>query len=196
MIRKVYHIPSRILQWMQMLQLRIKGVEYGVGIQLIGLTRWYIRGKVVIGDYFVSSSNQKHSIDNHVCSKVSVAPNAVLRIGNHVGMTNTSIQCEKCIEIGDYTIIGGGTMIMDSDFHDLSWGARRSNDTGCATATKAPIRIHEDCFVGTNCIVCKGIEIGPRSIVAAGSVIVKDVPADEIWGGNPARFIRRMDKRN
>ncbi|WP_298453633.1 hypothetical protein [uncultured Prevotella sp.] len=46
--------------------------------------------------------------------------------------------------------------------------------------------------MGTNCIINKGITIGDRSIVAAGSVVVKSIPEDEIWGRNPAKLIKKI----
>ena len=55
----------------------------------------------------------------------------------------------------------------------------------------SPIVIEDDVFIGANSIICKGVHIGARSIIAAGSVVVKDIPRDEVWGGNPARFIRK-----
>ena len=55
-----------------------------------------------------------------------------------------------------------------------------------------PIVIEDDVFIGANCLILKGVTIGARSIVAAGSVVTRSVPADCIVGGNPARIIRRL----
>lgn len=54
-----------------------------------------------------------------------------------------------------------------------------------------PISIGDDVFIGANCIINKGITIGDRSIVAAGIVVVKSIPEDEICGGNPAKLIKK-----
>lgn len=56
----------------------------------------------------------------------------------------------------------------------------------------AQVQIGNNVFIGTRSIICKGITIGDRSIIAAGSVGVKDIPADEVWGGNPAKFIKHI----
>ena len=53
----------------------------------------------------------------------------------------------------------------------------------------APIVIGDDCFIGAQAIILKGVSIGSRSVVAAGSVVVNDVPAGSIVGGNPAKKI-------
>ena len=55
---------------------------------------------------------------------------------------------------------------------------------------KAPIVIDDDVLIGARCIILKGVHIGARSIVGAGSVVTGDIPAGEIWAGNPARKIR------
>lgn len=55
-----------------------------------------------------------------------------------------------------------------------------------------PIVIEDDVFIGANCLILKGVTIGARSIVAAGSVVTRSVPADCIVGGNPARIIKRL----
>lgn len=59
----------------------------------------------------------------------------------------------------------------------------------------APIEIGDDVLVGANVIILKGVSIGPRSIVAAGSVVTKGIyPADSLIGGNPAKVFRQLGK--
>ena len=48
-------------------------------------------------------------------------------------------------------------------------------------------------FIGTNAIILKGVSIGERSIVASGSIVTKSIPVDQVWGGNPAKFIRNLE---
>ena len=56
----------------------------------------------------------------------------------------------------------------------------------------APIVIGNDVFVGANSIILKGVTIGDRAIIGAGSIVTKDIPKDEVWAGNPAKFIRKI----
>lgn len=56
----------------------------------------------------------------------------------------------------------------------------------------APITIGDVVFIETRSIICKGVTIDDHAMIAAGSVVVKDVPADEFWGGNPAKFIKKI----
>ena len=74
----------------------------------------------------------------------------------------------------------------------MFWEDRRYYANDRANTKTAPVIIDDDVFIGTNCIIGKGVHIGARSIIAAGSVVVKDIPADEVWGGNPARFIKKV----
>lgn len=52
------------------------------------------------------------------------------------------------------------------------------------------VYIGEKTFIGCNTIICKSVEIGKQSVIGAGSVITKNIPDNEVWAGNPAKFIR------
>ena len=81
---------------------------------------------------------------------------------------------------------------MDSNFHNLDWKVRMDRMTDWKTPLSAPIHIGDCVFIGARSIICKGVTIGDHAIIAAGSVVIKDIPADEIWGGNPAKFISKV----
>ena len=57
-----------------------------------------------------------------------------------------------------------------------------------------PIIIHDNCYIGYNSIVLPNIEIGPNSIVGAGSVVTKSVPPNTVYAGNPAKLISTLDQ--
>ena len=124
-------------------------------------------------------------------SEISVFEGAYLAIGDNVGLNGVLIVCKEHIEIGKYVNIGGGTRIYDTNFHNLNWKERRVPTLNTIAKT-APVIIEDDVFIGTNCIVSKGVRIGARSIIAAGSVVVKDVPADSVAGGNPCKVIKSL----
>lgn len=54
------------------------------------------------------------------------------------------------------------------------------------------VTIKEGAFIASHCIILKGVTVGRRAVVGAGSVVTKDVPDDEVWAGNPARFVKRV----
>ena len=58
-----------------------------------------------------------------------------------------------------------------------------------------PIVVEDDVLIGANCIILKGVRIGARSVVGAGSVVTRDVPPDTVVAGNPAVVIKKLDFR-
>lgn len=119
--------------------------------------------------------------------------NGNLNIGNHSGMSNTILDCSDSITIGNYVNIGAGCLVMDSNFHSTDWRVRMtSEDT--KHARTAPIVIGDVVFIGARSIVCKGVTIGDHAMIAAGSVVVSDIPANCIAGGNPCKLIRYIEQ--
>ena len=145
---------------------------------------------VRIGNYFTINSQ---SIETawYCKSAIYVGNNALLNIGNNVGMNGSLIYCSQKITIGNNTIIGGGTRIFDTNFHSTDYRVRRDKKRFTECVSK-PISIGDDVFVGTNCIICKGVAIGDRSIIGAGSVVTCSIPEDCIAAGNPAKIIKRI----
>ena len=133
-----------------------------------------------------------YGIDSGNDSVIYVSKHAKLEIGDNFGMSNTSIHCYEEITIGNYVNIGGGCKIFDSNFHSIRWQDRADRKKDIQNKKTAPVHIGNYVFIGARSIICKGVTIGDHSIVAAGSVVVKDIPADEIWGGNPAKFIKKL----
>ncbi len=118
---------------------------------------------------------------------IYVLKGAILNIGDSTGFSGVSIYCTNNITIGNYCNIGVNVAIWDTDFHPLNYLERRVTIVG---AKKAPIVIGNDVFIGANSIILKGITIGDRAIIGAGSIVTKNIPSDEIWAGNPAKFIK------
>jgi len=125
------------------------------------------------------------------CS-VYVAPGAKLYIVMNSGFSGVSIYCAKDIHIGVNVIVGGNCWIWDTDFHPLNYAQRSSRNYAMTAAEK--IYIGDNVFIGANSMILKGVNIGDRSIIGAGSVVTKHVPSDQIWAGNPARFIRDVSE--
>lgn len=56
---------------------------------------------------------------------------------------------------------------------------------------KSTVRIGNNCFIGANTIICSNVHIGNNVIIGAGSIVTKNIPDNEIWAGNPAKFIKK-----
>lgn len=120
--------------------------------------------------------------------------NAVLEIGKNVGMSGTVIWVAKPIKIGNNVKIGGGTTLIDTDAHSLSFKDRRNEISDAKNRIDKEIVIEDDVLIGANAIILKGVHIGARSIIGAGSVVTKDVPEDCVVVGNPAKVIKILKK--
>lgn len=149
-------------------------------------------GVIKIGSGFRCNSGRDYNpIGGDTVCRLVVYKNAELVIGNNVGISNSTIVCQERVEIEDCVLIGGGCRIWDTDFHSQDPYIRTSaRDNDVKTS---PVIIRKRAFIGGGSIVLKGVEVGENSIVAAGSVVTKSIPPDQIWGGNPARFIRIRD---
>lgn len=138
-----------------------------------------------------------NSYDNvgWICkTAIYVRKGAILNIGDNVGISSSLLFSSNSITIGANVKIGGGTRIFDTDFHNTrNYLERRDPILDGPKAISKPIVIEDDVFIGTNCTIGKGITIGAHSIIAAGSVVTKSVPSNEVWGGNPATFIKKLD---
>jgi acetyltransferase-like isoleucine patch superfamily enzyme len=115
-----------------------------------------------------------------------------LIIGNNVGISATAIVCWTKIEIGDNVRIGGGTVIYDTDFHSLDFRDRIPFPEIQDNIKTSPILIEKNVFIGAHCTILKGVIIGQNSIIGACSVVTKNIPANQIWAGNPAKFIKNI----
>ncbi len=107
-------------------------------------------------------------------------------VGNRVFVgRNCEFNITKGIEIGDDCLIASGCKFIDHD-HGIALGIPMNIQPGI----EAPIVLENDVWLGVNVVVLKGVSIGSGAIVAAGAVVTKNIGADEIWAGVPARKIR------
>lgn len=110
-----------------------------------------------------------------------------ITLGDYVLVSpGTRIISSFGIEIGSNTMLASDVYISDSDWHGIY---DRTQEAGQA----APIVIGQNVWIGLGATVGKGVTIGDNTIVAAGSVVVKDLPANVIAAGNPCKPVRDLD---
>ncbi|MFA5156301.1 MAG: acyltransferase [Candidatus Omnitrophota bacterium] len=97
----------------------------------------------------------------------------------------------KEIKIGKYCLIAARVYISDHDGHPLGWQDRRERLPVTGEEIK-PIMIEDDVWIGEGAFICKGVKIGRGAVIAARSVITKDVEPFTIVGGNPAIIIKKI----
>lgn len=119
------------------------------------------------------------------CRLATVAAGARIVLHNDVGLSSCLICSATRVEIGAGTIIGGGAMILDTDFHPRGSNGDWLNDP---LAVSRPVTIGEKCFIGARAIILKGVTIGDGAVIGAGAVVSRDVPAGRMAVGNPAKL--------
>ena len=194
---KFLNLPStlriKLYPHINRLILKANGAVFGKNLQIPGKVSWLIRGgRITIGDnFYLSSGNGVNPIASNLQADVYVEPGATLTIGNNVGMSSTRLWIHESARIGNNVKIGGCVLITDTDAHPMDYMARRSSNEGTKSA---PVVIEDDVWVGAHCIILKGVTIGARSVIGAGSVVTKSIPADCVAAGNPCRVIKSLNQ--
>ena len=146
------------------------------------------------------------TLGNHVscyagCS-FSIGPNGRCKVGDFTLLNGALIMAEDRIEIGSHRLVSWNVGIADSDFHPLEPAQRLVDAKALAPFYKdrpprpklhtAPVIIADNVWIGMNATILKGITIGENSVVAAGSVVTKSVPANVVVAGNPAVVVKKF----
>lgn len=92
------------------------------------------------------------------------------------------------VRIGDSVSIGMNVLVLTGS-HDLGGPGKRAGELN-----KQPVTIEEGAWVGANSLILPGVTIGRGAVVGAGSLVMKDVAANTVVMGNPARVVRRLDE--
>jgi len=101
-------------------------------------------------------------------------------------------QCNtaESVVVGDYVLMASNVLITDSD-HVVEPGG--TPVTINKKLNSSPVVIEENCWIGQNSVILKGVTIGRDSIVGANSVVTHDVPSRSVVAGNPARVIKKLE---
>lgn len=109
--------------------------------------------------------------------QIRVSDNARISIGKNVFFNhNCSLTAKETIAIGDNVVIANNVVIVDHDHRFCSTGVTNGY-------TVAPVCIKENVWIGANSVILKGVTIGEGTVIAAGSIVNKSIPARELWGG-------------
>lgn len=116
---------------------------------------------------------------------------AFCRLGKNVYANfNLTMVDDTCIEIGDNTMIGPNVTLATAG-HPLCPELREKG-----YQYNAPIHIGRNCWLGAGVIVLPGVTIGDNTVIGAGSVVTKDIPADVVAAGSPCRVLRPIGQRD
>ncbi|MBD3168584.1 MAG: acyltransferase [candidate division Zixibacteria bacterium] len=143
-------------------------------------------GTVNVGDRVRISGNATFIVS------YKVHPNPTIEIGDDVYIGfRTIFSCAERITIGDRILMAQGVQIYDNNNHPLDPEARAKNEP-VEPEGVAPVVIEDDVWLGSDVIIMKGVTVGRGSVVAAGAVVVKDVPPMTVAAGNPAKIVKEI----
>jgi maltose O-acetyltransferase len=151
------------------------GPRVRVGRRLVVQGRLRVRGpgRIVLGDDLIIGAQTDiytHSRD------------ALVTVGDRTFLNGTRFGCVHSITVGPEAILADAR-ITDTDFHATG----RDRRSKAAPIGVAPVVVGANVWVGAGAFLLKGVTVGDNSVVAAASVVTRDVPPDTIVGGNPAR---------
>ena len=184
---------NRLSQYVNLIKFYVYNIMSGNNCVVQGNV--YIKlaptAEIIIGDnFYFSSAWNINALTSNKRGGIYATDNAKITIGNNVGMSSTILWCHSTISIGNNVKIGGNCILIDTDAHSLDYIQRRYYRTDFGISK--PIVIGDDVLIGMNTIVLKGVTIGARSVIGAGSVVTKSIPPDSVACGNPARVIKSL----
>ncbi|MCJ7570854.1 MAG: acyltransferase [Candidatus Thermoplasmatota archaeon] len=186
----LFRYPKKgFLLFLLHLNLRIHGVVYGD--KLRG-NKCLIKndGKIELGNNVSLNSYPRGQLFK--TGLFTYLENSVIKIGNNCRLNGTTVYSRNKIIIGNDCMFGPGVVILDNDSHNPSIDPiiRRSGEIA-----DSPVIIGNNVWIGMRSIIMKGVHIGDNSIIAAGSIVTKNVPDNQLFGGNPATFIKMLDAK-
>jgi len=182
-IRESYILSKK---WLIVSPLMRSTAECGKKLQIERIPYVRGRGRFVIGDRVCLSGKSNFRFLNQTAEEPE------LLIGSDVFIGDACVfAVANSIEIGDHTLIAGCVRIRDNDGHPLDAEVRRRRESISAEDT-APVVIGENVWIGTGASILKGVKIGDNAVVGAESVVTKDVEANSIVAGNPARVVEKV----
>lgn len=122
-----------------------------------------------------------------------ITPARNLILGDDVDLAKDVILTTRGgVTIGDRVLVGYRTQILSTD-HTVP---DRNDKIFHAGHNEKPVIIENDVWIGANCIITSGVTISEGSVIAAGCVVTKNIPPFSIYGGVPAKLIRKRNNNN
>lgn len=172
--------------------LKINRVKYGREIKVYGVPRIENKGSITLGNNLRLVSARCAYNSGNITGGVFLRTTRTgsINIGEDVCLNGTSIISEISVTLGNRIMIGANTVIMDTNSHNIPFENRLKRWDKIA---RKPVVIEDDVWIGASCFIMKGVRVGKGSIIAAGSVVTKNVEPFSIYGGNPAVFIKTIN---
>ena len=136
----------------------------------------------------------------------------MIKVGDRCHIGNGTLISKSRIEIGNDVTMAWGFTIYDHNSHSVNWNERK-NDTvqeyedmkkyndpilnkDWSNVNTKPIIINDKVWIGMNVIILKGVTIGEGAVIGAGSVVTNNVEPWCVAAGNPARVVKRLERKD
>ena len=205
-IVKILNLPvairTKIYPSYNRLIFKLKGVEYEKNFKVFNKIYLIGKGTIRIGnDFMFTSGDCINPISRNLRGCIYTEPHSKITIGDRVGISSSCFWISKELTIGNDVKIGADTLVIDTDSHQIDYRLRKKFPHNQEEALflnsqihSATITLEDDVWIGAKCIILKGVTIGARSIIGAGSVVTKNIPSDCIAAGNPCKVIKYLSK--
>jgi len=173
--------------------LKVENINYSTYPKINGIILFNNQGRINFnGKVYLNSGSRYNMIGGDAKLSLWTSSKGIINIGDNSGISNSALVSFKSISIGKNVLIGGGVKIYDTDFHSVHFASRKIGLERQGEVVSKSVLICDNVFIGAHSIVLKGVTIGENSVIGSGSVVTKDIPPNEIWGGNPAVFLRKI----
>lgn len=172
--------------------LRLHGIKIGKNVVINGKILFTGTNNIFIeDDVYINSNERSNPIGGNIRCYFKTTGKGRIIIKKGARLSNVAICSIKEVYIGENVYIGGNVCIYDTDFHSIDYNERiKGNDDN--DIKSLPVKINEGAFIGAHSIILKGVEIGKKSVVAAGSIVSKNINESELVASYPLRLIRKL----
>lgn len=175
------------------LGLRLNGVRLKGTAAVYGCPKIENRGEILVGDGVRLVSSNRAYVAGNLTGPVFLRtePGARIVLKDKAQLNGTTVVSAVSVTIGERVMVGTDTIIFDTDLHSIApEGRTRHRDK----VKHKAVEISDDVWIGSRCIILKGVTIGRGSVIGAGSVVVSDVPSMTVFAGNPAKMVKSIDE--
>lgn len=189
---KIKPVIKKILNNAYICYLRLCGIKIGHNVIINGRILFTGTNKVVIEDnVYINSNERSNPIGGNIRCYFKTMGDGRIIIKKGARLSNVAICSNKEVYIGENVYIGGDVCIYDTDFHSIDYNERVKGDDDDGIKS-LPVKINEGVFIGAHSIILKGVEIGKRSVIAAGSIIAKNINENVIVASSSLRLIKEL----
>lgn len=164
----------------------VKGVFFPQDMRTLGEEHIFIGEGTHFGEHSFLTAWKKTCAGGDFHPEIHIGKNCNIGAWNHITATNR-------IEIGDNLLTGKWVTITDNNHGETNLETLQTPPLMRLMVSKGPVIIGKNVWIGDKATILPGVTIGEGAVIAANSVVTKDVPAYSVVAGNPARVVKQVN---